>query len=75
MGLADGWIVSIVLGSILVFLLIVGIVLWIMYVRKKKGTRVVAVPLKEDPSSNPYDHARWEALLATIDQGGKMDEM
>jgi hypothetical protein len=61
--LSDSWIIVIVLGVVL-FLLVVGIIVWVVFYRKRNHVAIMEQP-EPLPNMNPDD--RWDQLLKQIE--------
>lgn len=60
-----GWIVAIVLGSILAIVVIVVIIVWVHSAMKKKKMMVEEHP---EPKKSKYNHEKWDNLLKSIEK-------
>lgn len=70
------WIIVIVLGVLLVIAVILGSVVWFKYLKRQDKTDITKgedLSLSFDHGKKPtesepmYDHARWEALMKSIE--------
>jgi hypothetical protein len=68
------WIIVIVLGVLLVIVIVLACVLWFKYMKHqdklevRTGQDLTLTPEKYTESSeSTYDHARWEALMKSIE--------
>jgi len=69
------WIIVIVLGVLLIIAIILACVLWFKYLKREdkheitKGEDLTLTPEKPKESTydSTYDHARWEALMKSIE--------
>jgi len=81
MDLDTGWVVSICLGCVLVFLIVVGIVLYFVYIRKKQPlfiktdsfdmfgrTNINKETIEDKKLELGYDHEKWNSLIANIEK-------
>jgi uncharacterized membrane protein len=66
--LSTGWIVAIVLGSILVAVLIIILCVWLFVWRKKMDTSVMDESKGKDMQKQKYNHDKWDELLKSIER-------